>query len=174
MLFRSLIESFHISPSLPGYFTFFECGIEFYYDFEINIYKFIDDVGITKIFSHRYNDSGKLVKFNLVTDNLDEAHIWNLKVLEYQKIHNCKALVISKFDEINKQYPSYYESYNASPYKIYNIGRFPKVSKDFKSADPRTFGYLHFGYWKTSWSYQHPKSWTSLSSEEIANDILGL
>lgn len=150
------------------------CGIEFYMDFEINVYKFIENVGIVLIFTHRFNDRGKLVRFNLVSDSKDEVELWNRKILEYKNIHGCKTIVQSKFDSINKSHDFYHETSSITPYKTYNIGKFPKISKDFKSRDPRTPGIIHLGYWKTIWSYQNPRPWNNLNSEEIANDILGL
>jgi hypothetical protein len=35
-------------------------------------------------------------------------------------------------------------------------------------------GVIWYGNWKTFWSYQHPRLWKNLSSQQIADDILGL
>ena len=56
----------------------------------------------------------------------------------------------------------------------YNIGRFPKSSTDFRTVDHRKEGLIWYGNWKTFWSYQHPRVWTDLTSQEIVDDILGL
>lgn len=150
------------------------CGVEFYMDFEVNVYKFIENEGIVLIFTHRFNDRGKLVRFNIVSESEEEVKIWNNKILEYRKLHGCKTIVFSKFDNINKMHDFYYDTNSVTPYKTYNIGKFPKTSKDFKSRDPRTPGVIHLGYWKTFWSYQNPRAWNTISTEEIASDILGL
>lgn len=168
------IETFNISHEPDAFSKYFYCGIEFYMDFEINVYKLLDDVGIVKIFTHRYNDNGKMIRFDLHTDSLNEAKIWNDKIFEYKKIHGCKTQVLSKFDQINRLHDFYYETTGLYPYKTYRLGRFPKVSNDFKSKDPRTPGYILMGYWKKFWSYQHPRNWNELNSEQIAEDILGL
>ena len=47
-------------------------------------------------------------------------------------------------------------------------------SNDFKTVDPRKDGLIWYGNWKTFWSYQHPRNWANLSSQEIVDDILGL
>jgi hypothetical protein len=152
----------------------FKLPIDFYYDFEIIIYKFIDGIGLSKIYNHRYNDYGKLVLFNLDTYDIDECVLWIERILEYQKIHGCKIAINSKFDEVNKKFESYYQTVGVDYYKIYNIGRYPKSSHDWKTIDPRKEGLIWYGNWKTFWSYQHPKSWNYLSSQEIVDNILGL
>ena len=152
----------------------FKCGIEFYCDFEISVDKYIPDYGMKRIFTHRYNDYGKMVLFNLVTNNINEAKLWSQRVDEYQRIHGCKVVLHSQFDKINKKYLTYYETGGIDYYKTYNIGRFPKQSTDWRTIDPRKEGVIWYGYWKTFWSYQHPRPWNTLSSQEIVDDILGL
>jgi hypothetical protein len=152
----------------------FNLPIEFHFDFEISVFKFIDNYGIKKIFTHRFNDYGKQVLFNLETSNYEECLLWVSKVEEYSKIHGCKTHLNTNFDEINKRYVSYYQVDGIDYYKTYNIGRYPKNSTDFRTIDPRMEGLIWFGNWKKFWSYQHPRLWTNLSSEEIINDILAL
>jgi len=164
------VEGFHLD-SVNNVFTI---PIEFYYDFEVIIYKFVDEIGLVKIYNHRYNDSGKLVLFNLETNNINECELWIERILEYQKIHDCKIAIKSKFDVVNKKFENYYQTDGVDYYKIYNIGRYPKSSTDWKTIDPRKEGLIWFGNWKTFWSYQHPRSWNYLSSQEIVDDILGL
>jgi hypothetical protein len=40
--------------------------------------------------------------------------------------------------------------------------------------DMRMEGYIWFGNFKKFWSYQHPRNWNNLSSQQIIDDILGL
>jgi hypothetical protein len=75
---------------------------------------------------------------------------------------------------INHKHKNFFLAHHPEPYKTYNIGRYPKSSNDYKSKDPRKKGFLWFGHWKTIWSYQHPRFWKNLSSQEIVDDILGL
>jgi hypothetical protein len=152
----------------------FKIPIEFYGDFEIIIFRYLDNYGLNKIFNHRFNDYGKLVKFKLDTDNYNECIIWKERVDEYQKVHGCKVVVESIFEDINKSYDTFYQTYGLDYYKTFNIGRYPKISKDWKTVDPRKEGLIWYGNWKTFWSYQHPRNWKDLSSKEIIDDILGL
>jgi hypothetical protein len=168
-----LVEAFHFNRNdnflKDNNFYFFG---EFYGDYEISVFKFVKNVGLQKIYNHRYNDCGKLVQFNLVTENIEDAKIWVNSINEYQKKHGCIVKVNSVFDEINNLYTN---NNSSTPYKTYNIGRFPKVSNDFKSVgETRKHGNLWFGNWKVFWSYQHPRNWKELSTKEIADDILGL
>lgn len=167
------VEGFHIDKNTQIVrsrdFNFYG---EFYGDYEISIFKFVDSVGLQKIYSHRYNDYGKLVQFNLVTKEIDEAKIWIQSIHQYQKKHGCIVKINSSFEEINNSYPLKNITH---PYKTYNIGRFPKTSTDFKTVEEtRKYGNLWFGNWKVFWSYQHPRDWRELSAKEIADDILGL
>lgn len=168
------VESYTIGHNERVSRRTFQLPIEFYGDFEISISKFIDNYGLKKIFVHRFCDYGKLVHFNLETNNFNECELWANRVREYSKIHGCIPVVFSSFDEINKSFDTYYNIVGIDPYKTYNIGRFPKQSNDYKTRDHRKEGLIWFGYWKTFWSYQHPRKWTDLSSQEIIDDILGL
>jgi hypothetical protein len=145
---------------------------EFYGDYEISVYKFVKNIGLQKIYNHRYNDYGKLVEFNLVTENIEDAKVWINSINEYQQRHGCIVKVNSNFEEINNLYKINNIFF---PYKTYNIGRFPKIGIDFKSIEEtRKHGSIWFGNWKVFWSYQHPRNWKELSAKEIADDILGL
>lgn len=169
------VEGYKVSTgSVPRWRTDFSVPIEFYGDFEIQISKYVQGYGMSKIFVHRFNDYGKSVLFNLVTKNLEEAWLWTERIKIYQKIHGCRVCIKSDFDEINKSFESYYHTHGIDYYKTYNIGRFPKTSTDFRTVDMRKEGFIWYGNWKTFWSYQHPRIWTDLSSQEIVDDILGL
>lgn len=167
------VEAFQINGSSnflkDDSFYFFG---EFYGDYEISVYKFVKNTGLQKIHNHRYNDCGKLVEFNLVTENIEDARVWINSINEYHQKHGCIVKVNSNFEEINNLYKI---NNMFLPYKTYNIGRFPKISTDFKSIEEtRKHGNLWFGNWKVFWSYQHPRNWKELSAKEIADDILGL
>lgn len=150
-------------------FSFFG---EFYGDYEISVYKFVKNVGLQKIHTHRYNDCGKLVEFYLETNSIDDANTWVESILEYQKKHGCIVKLNSSFDELNNQFE--YDS-TLPIYKTYNIGRFEKTSTDYKTlGESRKHGNIWFGNWKVFWSYQHPRNWKGLSSKNISDDILGL
>jgi hypothetical protein len=173
--FPVLVESYHITnhPTL-GKLRQFHLPIEFYFDFEINIYRFNDESGLEKIFSHRFNQNGKLVKFILDTSKKEEAEIWIEQIKKYKSIYNCEVFIESDFEEINDVFKTKYTTKGIDFYKIFRIGRFPKSSTDWRTRDPRKEGTIWFGHWKTFWSYQHPRCWSSLLSKEIINDILGI
>lgn len=154
--------------------NFFELPIQFFMDFEINIYRLILNYGIVNIFSHRYNDTGKVVKFILNTEYYDEATTWLESINRYCNIHRCNKIIQSKFSDINNFSNPEYITRNIEPYKTYRIGRYPKSSKDWKTYERRKEGVIWYGNWKTFWSYQHPKSWKDLSSKEISDNILNI
>jgi hypothetical protein len=169
------IEGYHITDkeNIKAR-NFFSCLIEFYYDFEIIIYKFIDGIGLQKLFVHRFNDNGKLVLFNLETENYGECNLWIDRIKVYQQLHGCKIAINSKFDDLNKKHGSFYNTNGIDHYKTYNIGRFAKSSYDWRTIDPRKDGVIWYGNWKTFWSYQHPNQWNQKPSKKIIDDILGL
>jgi hypothetical protein len=168
-----LIEGHHLNKN-GAYvqslnFSFFG---EFYGDYEISVYKFVKNVGLQKIHTHRYNDCGKLVEFYLETNSIDDANTWVESILEYQKKHGCIVKLNSSFDELNNRFE--YDP-TLPIYKTYNIGRFEKTSTDYKTlGETRKHGNIWFGNWKVFWSYQHPRNWKGLSSKNISDDILGL
>ena len=137
------VEGYHITDKENfNMRKFFSCPIEFYYDFEIIIYKFVDGVGLQKLFLHRFNDNGKLVLFKLHTENYGECNLWIDSIKKYEQQHGCKIVIDSKFDDLNKKYGSFYDTYGIEHYKTYNIGRFPKSSVDWKTIDPRKEGVI--------------------------------
>lgn len=169
-----ILDGFHFTHHDFWKYKSFELSIEFFMDFEIIVYKFDGKNGLKKIFNHRFNDNDQLVRFKLDTDNENEAKVWLDKVLEYKNKKGCLIDIHSKFESINKFSEVRFKDRNLNPYKTYRIGRYNKDSNDWKTVDPRKENLIWFGNWKTFWSYQHPRLWKNLSSEEIANDILGL
>lgn len=167
------VESYPITPD-KGRNPYFWVPIEFYGDWQVSIYKFVDKVGLNLIYTHRFCDYGKLVRFNVETYNYKECLDWVSRVEEYVRIHGCIPLISTPFDNINTKYLTYYNVPTMDVYKTYNIGRFPKNSHDFRTLDHRKLGLMWFANWKTFWSYQHPRNWSELSSREIVDDILGL
>lgn len=167
------VESYPISPK-GAFCPYFRVPVEFYGDWEISVYRFVENYGMSKIFVHRFNDYGKLVKFQLQTGNYQECKLWVERVKEYIRIHGCNPIVETPFDDLNKEFISYYNIPYIDVYKTYRIGRFPKDSTDFRTLDIRKKEVIWFGNWKTFWSYQHPRKWTEISSQEIVDDILGL
>lgn len=171
------IEGYHITSTnnlcWPEYT--FNYRANFFYDFEVFVYRTDLEEGLKLLHNHRFNDYGKIVKFNLSSNNLDETELWVEKCLYYSDIHKCKPIFQTKFANLNKQLPNYYLTRGIQPYKTYNIGRFPKSSTDFKTlGDSRKEDVIWFGHWKQYWSYDHPRPWNKLSSQEIVDDILGL
>lgn len=170
-----IVESYEITkrPSFDWGEPQFKCFIEFFADLEVLVYKFVDGVGLQKICSHRFCENGKNIKFNIHSKNEDDCKIWLERILEYKRIKSCFINLNSFFPEISKQSDVTLDSDNEY-YKIYNIGRFPKISTDFRTLDERMEGLVWLGHWKTFWSYQHPRLWIDLTSKEIVDDILGL
>lgn len=170
-----ILESYEITkrPTFDWGISTFECFIEYYADLEISIYKFVDGYGLYKIHTHRFCENGKEIKFNLHSNNEEECKIWVDRILEYKRIKSCKITLNSFFPQINNLSDVLLKN-DDEYYKVYNIGRFPKISTDFRTTDERMEGLIWLGNWKTFWSYQHPRLWSDLSSKEIIDDILGL
>ena len=98
-----LVDSYKISAGgISSWRNNFHVPIEFYCDFEFHVHKFIEDIGLKRIFTHRYTDYGKVVLFNLVTDDKEECLLWLDRVYQYQKNHGCKIAVNTNFSDINK------------------------------------------------------------------------
>lgn len=170
-----IVESFEIlGTENPQWIDTFKCFIEFKCDFEISIYKFVDKVGLHRIFTHRYSENQQNVKFNLHTQNEEDSNLWTNRIEYYKKVNNCLVSVNSNFEYLNERFDYHPDDETVEYYKTYNIGRFPKMSTDFRSNDERMEGFVWLGNWKKFWSYQHPRFWMNLSSQEIIDDILGL
>jgi len=170
-----IVESYEVTQdpySDWGEFDF-TCFIEFYFDFEISIYKFVDKHGLQRIFSHRFTENGQPIKFNLHSKDEEDCKIWVERILEYKRIKSCYVNFNSYYKEINDLSDIFLED-EQDYYKTYNIGRFPKTSLDFRSTDERSETAVWLGNWKKIWSYQHPRFWMNLSPKEIIDDILGL
>lgn len=170
------VESYYITGNLNSNIGYknFKLPIEFYFNFQIKIYKFINKVGLKLIFTHQYDDNDKFVLFKLNTDDYDEALLWVDRIKKYQLISGCKIILESQYKDLDDSFSSFYQTKNLDFYKTYRIGRFPKTSNDWRTIDHRKEGLIWFGNWKTFWSYQHPKFWGNLLSQEIVDDILGI
>lgn len=171
------IEGYHISSKNTDVcwpHTEYTFRASFYGDYEISIFKMDFEEGLTRIFTHRFDDRDRVVKFEVDTDNKQEAELWVLRVLEYVRRHGCRPIIITKFEEINHRHKNFFSNPGIETYKTYKIGRYPKTSNDFRTLDPRRKGVIWFGFWKEFWSYEHPRLWKFLSSQEVVDDILGL
>lgn len=169
-----LLESYEITTDQSEmWHDTFKCFIEFYCDFEFSVYKFIDGHGLKRIFTHRYSDYLQNVKFNLHSINENECNLWAQKISLYKNINQCFVSLNSNFEYLNKNFDISPKDKDIEFYKTYNIGWFPKTSTDFRSNDERMEGFVWLGNWKKFWSYQHPRLWKGLSSEQIIDDILG-
>lgn len=173
--YSRIVESFEITNELDSDWVEFDfkCFIEFFIDFEISIYKFIDKQGLVRIFSHRFTENGQPIRFNLHSKDENDCKIWVERILEYKRIKSCFINLNSFYKEINDISDISLEDDN-DYYKTYNIGRFPKTSLDFRTLDERSEGLIWLGNWKKFWSYQHPRFWMDLTPKEIIDDILGL
>jgi hypothetical protein len=170
-----ILESYPISPTLNNlWHKYFECFVEFYCDFEFSVFKFVDGYGIQRIFTHRFCENGKNIKFNLHSLDEQDCNLWVDTIKEYQKKKSCYVSLNSNFDNLNSQFEIDSKDNSIEFYKTYNIGRFPKTSTDFRTTDERMEGFVWLANSKKFWSYQHPRFWGPLNSQEIVNDILGM
>lgn len=147
---------------------------KFHMDFEIRVYRVDNNEGIQLVYSHRFNDRGRFVKFEIVNGDRLETEVWVERIHKYCEIHKCQPIIKTQFTDINHRNKNFFLTEAIEYYKTYKLGRFPKSSQDFKSKDPRQKGLLWFGNWKTFWSYEHPRNWINLNSQMIVDDILGI
>lgn len=177
--FKNNHESFYLEgypvslDKKEGVETEFNFPILFYADLETSIYKITGSKRATKIYTHRYNDYGKLVKFKFDSEDYEECEIWYEKVMEYCSLRGCKPVIDSVFDEINKKVPNFFEIIDIDYYKTYYLGRYPKVDK-WKPKQTLDEAVLRDKNIIDYWSLNHPRNPEGLSSAEIASDILGL
>ena len=152
---------------------------EWFGDYEIDIYEWIDNIGIYKSFTHRYKDEQKNVLIYLDTNQLNMALVWFNITLEYKSIHNCKLYIKSNFNDILKSIDNtniieFIDDINENNYySIYNIGRY-----DTEYEWNRAFtGNIYSSVLTknlTYCSYKNPRDWHNLSMDDVAYDILGM
>lgn len=163
-----------IPTDAAPFWKFFKYDARFYSDFEIRVYRCDDNEGMLLVHTHRYNDRGKYVRFEITNKNKEETELWVERIHKYCVIHKCYPVIKTDFTDINHRHKNFFITDGIEYYRTYRIGRFPKASKDFKTQDPRKKGFLWFGFWKIFWSYEHPRNWKFLNSQEVVDDILGL
>jgi hypothetical protein len=171
------LEGYHITKEFQPCYrnTKFRYAVNFHFDFELLVFKTDPNYGLVNIFRHRFDVRDKLVLFNLYTEDYEEAKLWYDKCLLFTDIHGCKPVIRTNFEDLNHRNKNYFLTEGLEFYTTYNIGRFSKVSNDFRSVgDKRVENITWFGLWRKFWSYQHPREWKLLTSEEIVDDILGL
>ena len=150
---------------------------EWYGDYQIEIYKWSEDIGLSKIFEHRYNDERKKVLVNLETTQMSEALVWFNKALEYKELHNCSLFIKSNFkkdiEDLDKTITMVDDILENDYYAIYHIGKYDTdyewnikfTETDYKCILAKNLTYC---------SYRNPRDWHRLSLDDIAGDILGL
>lgn len=153
-----------------GVKTEFNLPIRFYGDLETTIYKFRDGKKTTRIFTHRYNDYGKLVRFKFDTESIEDSDVWFNLVMDYRKLHGCKVMIDSPYSHYNEKINGNFDPIDIDYYKTYHIGRYPKSHEEWNPIIPSNEGVN----WKKFWSFDHPRDWSGLTAEEIGKDILGL
>jgi hypothetical protein len=79
------------------FWKMFKYDARFYSDFEIRIYRCDDNEGMLLVYSHRYNDMGKYVKFEITNKNKQETELWVERILkiEPQNIIWINRLIIA-------------------------------------------------------------------------------
>lgn len=165
-----VVGSSFIDPKNKTFDDYYEFPQNFYGDLEFSIYK-IQNKSLVKIYSHRYNDYGKLVVFQLNTEDYEEAEVWTDRIREYEKRRGCIVVLDSNFIELDKTFDNFFRIDGLDFYKVYRIGKFEQ-EKIVLNRDLKKMKFSWFN--KDIWSINHPRNWENLSSQEIIDDILGL
>ena len=166
----------------------------------INVKVWNPKYGFVTIDTHTYNDCGKSVLMNFHTDNYDELYAWFLVAFKYKDIHKCKLHFSIADETLHKRvqqefgiFPIEWDKresfYTANkPYATYEIGRFNphpstkhfmyKMDEDMDKI-PNLFSkeYPSGARLVTTnmmFAHKNPRDWANLTSEQVAEDILGL
>lgn len=169
---KEFIQDFILPTN--NFFTYLR---EWYGDYQIEIYDWHEDIGLHKLFEHRYNDEGKSVLINLDTEKLSEALVWFNKSLEYKDIHKCDLFIKSNFKDdiknIDNSIIMVDEIIEDNYYAIYHIGKYDTEYEWNRRLTENDYKYILTKN-LTYCSYRNPRDWHNLSLDDIAGDILGL
>lgn len=150
---------------------------EWYGDFQIDVYEWHEDIGLNKIFEHRYDDRGKNVLINLDTFQMNEALVWFNKALEYKELHKCNLFIKSNFkrdiQDLDKTIVMVDDIIEDNYYAVYHVGKYDtnyEWNKRLTETDYNCILAKNLTYC----SYRNPRDWHKLSLDDIAGDILGL
>ena len=166
--------------------------VEYFGNFMIKVYTFEKEYGMRMVYTETFNQRGKHLLFNLFTDNDSDILEWLPIIDEYCRYWDAYG-TIRTMNGLLGVYP-YYDRLNYSPfgafinhkdvgehynfYKKYDIGNFyQQTGNDYmlgKWNDRKKGGRIWFGNWRVSWSYKQPRNWETITTAEIAEDILGI
>ena len=158
------------------------------------------DYGFIVVDSHTYNDCGKDVLISLHSKDYDDIYTWMLVGLKYKEIHRCNVHFSVEDETISKKLQAEFGIFPVpwdnrkpygknSPYAKFDIGRFDPHrntnhymyeldgDKETKILNPYPDAYpsgVRLVTGNMMFSYKNPRDWTNLTTEQVAEDILGL
>ena len=107
-----------------------------------------------------YNEVNKNILFRLDTIHSDEFSMW-YDIIESEAVVRGFIPTIIHFNE----------SFDTNLYyKIYNVGRFVQNGTSEEHGYPNNF----WGLFRYFWSWNQPRDWRYLNSQQIVEDIIGI
>ena len=155
----------------------FDYGVTWHGNFEFRVLRFDEQIGPVEIFRDRYNDFNKPVKFILNTTSKSEQELFLSAVNRYVSETKCIPTIETKLQ--NSTFPQNYQdleqelsknSFDSTYYTTYWVGRNYYFGDNYYEHRWRSISY---GNWREFWSFNNPRDYSTLSSVEIAEDILG-
>jgi len=113
-----------------------------------------------------YDDRGKDVLFELISDELDEVKLWLTYVYKYVEETGCIPHIITNFPE-KLYFPIIKDK---EYYRRYSIARY---NQEIYHINDIFYNQCELSRFRKFWSIKQPRDVTKLKSEEIVRDILG-
>jgi hypothetical protein len=171
----------------PGFFySFFRA---FLGDIKVLMYKF-GPSGLELIEEQNINFTNKKVRVDLITEDYFECTTWFNSVLEFRKKHSPSFITVKcNFpDRLREIYKNVSHNIEFLPYRNDECSSCTWGHFEIKKFDPKESGVGVYGEqwikqdvgrlveedWRMFKSFKFPRDWNYISSEQFANDILGL
>jgi hypothetical protein len=172
------LESMNPIVFKPGtYYSFFR---RFFNEVKAELIGFDELEGVKVIDEVCYNPEGKNIKIQLDTNDKHEAFVWIEQAQEFGKKWNCNIYISCEEDilkEATRIYKSNFirKSDGGNFYATYHIGRYNiQDSLNLFGMQHQNKGWITNNSWQRFKSFNNPRDWNFLHSEQIARDILGL
>ena len=154
----------------------FQYNVTYYGKFELRVIRFDEQLGHSEIFRDVYNDLGEKVRFVIGTQSFAEELEFSYVIDEYVRHSKCIPTIVSTLEsstkfEVTTEVLSDEIDWNSEYYKTYYVGR--NVFNGDNKYEHR-WRNVSYGNWRLFWSLNNPREYHSLSSKEIAEDILGI
>jgi hypothetical protein len=154
-------------------------------DFKIEVFYFDEVKGLIKLEETFPTLNNKDVRIDLHSDDYYEAGVWLDSCFEFYNKHKPKTLIIAsnfskKFKNLHTKYPIHYIEldFHLITENLLTIKKSDPeesgVNRYGKEYIMQNVNHLTDGGWRLSKSFDFPRDWNYISTEDFSNDILGL